>query len=59
MAADKDVAVSGYGGGKGIGDPIDREPERVLADVKNRITSLTMAKGVYGVVIDPKTKTVD
>ena len=59
VAADKDVAVSGYGGGKGIGDPLDREPERVLADVKNRITSLIMAKGVYGVVIDPKTKTVD
>jgi N-methylhydantoinase B len=40
------------GGGGGMGDPLDREPERVLSDVKNRYHSMEMASKVYGVVID-------
>jgi len=59
IATDKDVVVSVFGGGKGMEDPLDREPERVLADVDNKLTSLEMARRVYGVVIDPKTLTVD
>jgi N-methylhydantoinase B len=59
VVAGKDVAVSVFAGGHGIGDPLDREPERVLADVENRITSIEMARGVYGVVIEPNTMTVD
>ena len=59
MATDRDVGVGGFGGAKGIGDPLDREPERVLADIENRIFSLEMARHVFGVVIDPKTMVVD
>jgi N-methylhydantoinase B len=59
LATDRDVVTSMFGGGHGIGDPLDREPERVLVDVENSITSLEMAKGVHGVVIDPTTMTVD
>ncbi|MBL7119552.1 MAG: hydantoinase B/oxoprolinase family protein [Dehalococcoidia bacterium] len=59
VAADKDVIASVFGGARGIGDPLDREPERVLEDVNNKITSLEMARRVYGVAIDPKTLTVD
>jgi N-methylhydantoinase B len=59
IATDKDVVVSVFGGAKGIGDPLDREPERVLADVENKIFSLDMARGAFGVIIDPDTMTID
>ena len=42
-----------------MGDPLDREPERVLADVRNRIFSLKMAKDVFGVIIDSETLALD
>jgi N-methylhydantoinase B len=38
-------------GGGGYGDPFDREPERVLADVQSGIISCARAKEVYGVII--------
>jgi N-methylhydantoinase B len=38
-------------GGGGYGDPYDREPERVLADVQSGIISCARAKEVYGVII--------
>ena len=47
------------GGGGGMGDPLDREPGRVLADVKNGYHSMEMAFKVYGVIIDNKTMKVD
>jgi len=54
-----DVILSLNAGAGGIGDPLDREPERVLADVQRRIFSLEMGKNVFGVVIVPETETVD
>jgi len=59
MATDRDVAVSSFGGAKGMGDPLDREPERILADIDNKVYSLEMARRVFGVVIDLKTMKVD
>jgi N-methylhydantoinase B len=47
------------GGGGGIGDPLDREIERVQWDVVNKYISLEKARDVYGVVLDPKTFKVD
>ncbi|MBM4262781.1 MAG: hydantoinase B/oxoprolinase family protein [Deltaproteobacteria bacterium] len=38
--------------GGGYGDPLDREPERVLRDVENGLVSRQEAREVYGVVID-------
>ncbi len=52
-------AFDGAEGGGGMGDPLDREPERVLNDVKNRWHSLEMARKVYSVIIDPETMEVD
>jgi N-methylhydantoinase B len=45
--------------GAGIGDPLDRDPQKVLLDWRNRIYSLEMARKVFGVVIDPDKKKVD
>ena len=51
-------ALSRYitNGGGGWGDPKTREPERVLADVRNGYVSIEQARAVYGVVItgDPE-----
>jgi len=38
-------------GGGGYGDPLMREPERVLADVVNGYVSLEAAEREYGVII--------
>jgi N-methylhydantoinase B len=39
-------------GGGGYGDPIDRNPERVAADVRNDYVSREQAHKTYGVVLD-------
>jgi N-methylhydantoinase B len=38
-------------GGGGYGDPLDRDPQRVLADVRDGVVSLVAAERDYGVVI--------
>lgn len=43
----------------GYGDPFEREPEAVLADVLDGFAWLEQAEACYGVVIDPTTMTVD
>jgi N-methylhydantoinase B len=40
------------GGGGGVGYPNERDPEAVLADVRNELVSVQMAKDVYKVAID-------
>lgn len=39
-------------GGGGYGDPIDRDPDLVLADVLRGLVSSECAKDIYGVIID-------
>jgi N-methylhydantoinase B len=46
-------------GGGGYGDPADRDPSRVLADVRAGKVSVDRARDVYRVCIDPKAWTVD
>ncbi len=46
-------------GGGGYGDPYQREPERVLADVLDGYVTVEGAARDYGVVIDPETLTID
>ena len=52
------VRVATAGGG-GWGDPLDREPERVLEDVRDEFVSRQSAQDDYGVVIDPAGMSVD
>lgn len=54
-----DILVSNSGGGGGVGDPLDREVEKVHLDALNEYISIEAARNVYGVVIDPKTFEVD
>lgn len=48
-----DVLSIEYNGGGGYGDPVDRSPWRVEADVANGFVSHQYARDIYGVVIDP------
>src|SRR5262245_5222118 len=49
---DGDVQYVRFMGGGGYGDPIDREPEAVAADVALGLVSEVAASEVYGVVLD-------
>jgi N-methylhydantoinase B len=46
-------------GGAGWGDPLDRDPERVLADVLDRVISAEAAAEEYAVVLSPDGTAVD
>jgi len=48
---DTDVIVR-TGGGGGWGDPLDRDPELVRADVIEEFVSAETARDIYGVVLD-------
>ncbi|ADB52499.1 Hydantoinase B/oxoprolinase [Conexibacter woesei DSM 14684] len=47
------------GGGGGVGDPREREVEKVLDDVVNEFITIDAARESYGVAIDAATMTVD
>ena len=57
--APNEVLVNCSGGGGGWGDPFKRDPEKVLADVRDGYVSLASAKQAYGVVIHPETLEID
>lgn len=46
-------------GGTGYGDPIEREPENVLADIEKGTISVEVAKNIYCVIINTDTQQVD
>ena len=48
--------VSGNGGG--FGSPLERDPELVMGDWLDDIITLAEARDVYGVAIDPRTRTL-
>ena len=39
-----------WNGGGGIGDPLDRPPEKVMADIRGGLVSREAASEVYGVI---------
>jgi N-methylhydantoinase B len=57
--ASTDVLVNCSGGGGGWGDPLKRDPEKVLADVRDGYVSLAGARQAYGVVIHPEKMEID
>jgi len=46
-------------GGAGVGNPKEREPEKVLDDVLDEFISVDVARVKYGVAINPQTMAVD
>ncbi|HHY94555.1 MAG TPA: hydantoinase B/oxoprolinase family protein, partial [Firmicutes bacterium] len=47
------------GGGAGYGDPLERDPLLVAADVRDGVIDADTAREKYGVVVDPATWEVD
>ncbi len=54
-----DVFNAIMAGGGGYGDPLEREPQRVLQDVVNQMVSIEWAEKLYGVIIDSPTNNLD
>jgi len=54
-----DVLINNSGGGGGWGNPLERDPDAVLADISNDYVSVESARDDYGVVIDSETHTID
>jgi N-methylhydantoinase B len=54
-----DVISFQQSGAGGYGPPFERDPARVLEDALDGYVSLEQAREAYGVVIDPRTMTVD
>jgi N-methylhydantoinase B len=52
------IIIESAGGG-GWGDPLEREPERVLTDVREEFVTIGSARADYGVVIDEAAMKVD
>ena len=55
----KDIVYLRGDGGGGYGDPLDRDPSLVHADVASGTVSIAAAKSEYGVVLDPTTDSVE
>ena len=47
------------GGGGGVGNPIERDPEAVLSDVINEWVTVKTARDIYKVVVDKVARTID
>ena len=58
LTADDTVIVTA-GGGSGYGNPMERDPEKVLMDVIDGYVSVEHAKSNYGVVINPNNFEID
>ena len=54
-----DLMCFGLGGGGGYGDVLEREPDGVLADLKENLITAEVALKIYGVVIDQVTGLAD
>ena len=54
-----DVFRNELPGGGGWGDPLDRDPDRVLMDVRNEFVTIDSAASDYGVIIDSTNWRVD
>ncbi len=58
LTAGETFVMSTSGGG-GLGNPRERDPQRVADDVRDHAVSREAAASIYGVVIDPQTGAVD
>jgi N-methylhydantoinase B len=47
------------GGGGGVGNPLERDTEKVRGDVEEGVLSFETARQVYGVVLNATTYEVD
>ena len=54
-----DILLKISGGGAGVGNPAERDPEKVRLDVVKEFISIEKARDMYKVAIDPVTLEID
>lgn len=54
-----DILISSNTGGSGLGDPIERDPETIVEDIKEHKATVEVSNHVYCVAIDPETLEID
>jgi acetophenone carboxylase len=54
-----DLLFGFSGGGPGYGDPLERDPEAVMEDLKKNIISDWTAQSIYKIVYDPERRRFD
>ena len=54
-----DKAIDFMQGGAGVGDPLERDVEAVVEDVRDELVSIGKAREEYGVVINPESLEAD
>lgn len=59
VLSEGDLFIAGTGGGAGFGDVLERNPQAVVRDVYNGITSEWAARNIYLVDYNPETLTVN
>jgi len=57
--AEGDLLFGFSGGGPGYGDPLERDPERVREDLRNKIISDWTARNIYRVAYDAERRRID
>lgn len=45
--------------GAGVGDPLERDPELIVKDIRAQVATIDLSEKIYGVVIDPQKLKVD
>ncbi|MEW6261662.1 MAG: hydantoinase B/oxoprolinase family protein [Thermodesulfobacteriota bacterium] len=54
-----DTYYLGVGGGAGYGDALERDPEAVVKDLRDNMTTPWAARNIYHIVYDPETLRLD
>lgn len=56
---ENEIVFMQSGGGGGWGPPLERDPEKVLEDIRNELVSMRTAREEYGVVLDESGQKVE
>lgn len=59
LAKEGEIYIITQGAGGGYGDPLDRDPEKVIKDVEEDLISQDTANNIYKVFYDPETLALD
>jgi len=54
-----DVLFGFSGGGPGYGDPLERDPELIMEDLRKNIVSEWTARNIYRIAYDPERRKLD
>lgn len=57
--ATNDIFVGASHGGGGYGDVLERDPEAIIEDLRNKLITDQVVSNLYGVVYDPDSLSVD